>query len=152
MNTKLLQTRILCCLTLVVLHLSLEPVTAADSSFSDANWSSMNPSIPGADGIVRAAVFDDAGNLYIGGDFVVVGDVVARGVAKWDGSKWSAFGADVGVPSYFAIGARVYALAVLGNDLYAAGQFTTVGGIAATNIAKWNGDSWSALGSSLGNE
>src|SRR5437762_664649 len=40
----------------------------------------------------------------------------------------------------------VYALAVFGNDLYAGGGFTTAGGIAA-NIAKWDGSSWSALGS-----
>src|SRR6185436_2496730 len=36
--------------------------------------------------------------------------------------------------------------AASGNDLYAGGQFTTAGGNAATNIAKWNGSSWSALG------
>src|SRR5207248_3215562 len=41
----------------------------------------------------------------------------------------------------------VYALAVSGNDLYAAGQFTTAGGSAANYIAKWNGSSWTALGS-----
>jgi len=30
------------------------------------------------------------------------------------------------------------------------GNFTTAGGSAATNIAKWNGSSWSALGSGIG--
>ena len=33
--------------------------------------------------------------------------------------------------------------------MYAGGQFTTAGASAATNIAKWNGSSWSALGSEL---
>jgi trimeric autotransporter adhesin len=37
----------------------------------------------------------------------------------------------------------VTALAVSGNDLYAAGTFTTAGGNAANNIAKWDGSSWS---------
>ena len=41
----------------------------------------------------------------------------------------------------------VYALAVSGTNLYAGGDFTTAGGSAATNIAKWDGSSWSALGS-----
>ena len=44
---------------------------------------------------------------------------------------------------------RVYALAVSGSDLYAAGRFMTAGGSPATRIAKWNGSSWSALGSGM---
>ena len=43
----------------------------------------------------------------------------------------------------------VYALAVSGSDLYAGGYFTTAGGSAANDIAKWNGSSWSALGSGM---
>jgi len=41
----------------------------------------------------------------------------------------------------------VFALAVSGSDLYAGGVFDTAGGITANNIAKWDGSSWSALGS-----
>jgi len=33
-----------------------------------------------------------------------------------------------------------------GNDLYIGGNFTSVGGITASNVAKWNGANWSALG------
>ena len=36
-----------------------------------------------------------------------------------------------------------------GSDLYAGGDFTTAGGNAANYIAKWNGSSWSALGSGM---
>src|SRR5207244_2479119 len=43
----------------------------------------------------------------------------------------------------------VNALAVSGSDLYAGGSFTNAGGVAATNIAKWNGSTWSALGSGM---
>src|SRR5947207_10481011 len=43
----------------------------------------------------------------------------------------------------------VYALAVSGDDLYAGGYFTNAGGVAANNIAKWDGSSWSALGSGM---
>ena len=45
----------------------------------------------------------------------------------------------------------VYALAVVGTDLYAGGSFTKAGGSAATNVAKWNGSVWSALGSGMNN-
>ena len=38
-----------------------------------------------------------------------------------------------------------------GSDLYAGGHFTTAGGSAANDIAKWDGSSWSALGSGMNN-
>ncbi len=112
-----------------------------DPTFSDANWTSMNPSIPGTDGPVYAAVVDGSGNLYIGGSFTVVGGIVANGVAKWDGTNWSALGS--GINSY------VSALAFSGSILYAGGGFTTAGGGAANYIAKWDGTNWSALGSGM---
>jgi len=36
-----------------------------------------------------------------------------------------------------------------GSDLYIGGQFTSAGGVSALNVAKWNGSSWSVLGSGL---
>jgi hypothetical protein len=51
-------------------------------------------------------------------------------------------------PPPYALAPAVYALAVLPNgDLVAGGDFTTAGGVAANSIARWNGSSWSALGS-----
>jgi hypothetical protein len=46
--------------------------------------------------------------------------------------------------------ASVVALAISGSGLFAGGDFTMAGGVSATNIAKWNGSSWSALGLGLG--
>jgi len=44
----------------------------------------------------------------------------------------------------------VYAATVDGSgNLYIGGQFTSVGGVFATNIAKWNGSDWSAVDSGL---
>ena len=43
----------------------------------------------------------------------------------------------------------VYALAWDGTNLYAGGYFTTAGGAGANRIAKWNGSSWSALGTGM---
>ena len=62
-----------------------------DPTFSDANWVSMG-GFPGANGAVNAAVTDGSGNLYIGGDFTVVGNVIANNIAQWNGSSWSALG------------------------------------------------------------
>jgi hypothetical protein len=87
-------------------------------------------------------------NLYAGGHFGTAGGVTASKIAKWNGSAWSALGS--GINTYF-----VYGLAVSGNNLYAGGNFTPAGGVAATNIfsniAKWNGSAWSALGSGMDN-
>ena len=46
-----------------------------------ANWMSMG-GLPGADGGVLAAVVDASGNLYIGGRFSIVGNVLATNVAE----------------------------------------------------------------------
>src|SRR6266567_7121031 len=116
-----------------------------DPTFSDANWISMG-GVPGANSRVLAAVVDGSGNLYIGGDFTVVGDVIANYIAKWDGSSWSALGSGMG--GYYAY---VSALAVSDSDVYVGGRFTAAGGSAATNIAIWNGSSWTALGSGMNN-
>jgi hypothetical protein len=46
-------------------------------------------------------------------------------------------------------GGWVEGLVVSGGDVYAGGFFTTAGGVAANYIAKWDGSSWSALGSGM---
>jgi hypothetical protein len=112
-----------------------------DPTFSDANWVSLNPSIPGTDGTVYAAVVDPSGNLYIGGGFTVAGGVIARNIAKWNGSDWSALGS--------GMNSEVFALALSGGTLYAGGNFSTAGGSTAIYIAQWSGSSWSALGSGM---
>jgi hypothetical protein len=87
-------------------------------------------------------------NLYVGGEFTTAGGLVANGIAKWNGSDWSTLGS--GMQGGFWSSPTVVALAVLGGDLYAGGNFTSAGGSTANYIAKWNGSSWSELGSGLG--
>jgi hypothetical protein len=45
----------------------------------------------------------------------------------------------------------VTALAVDGANVYAGGSFTVAGGVSASRIAKWNGATWSALGTGVDN-
>jgi len=90
-----------------------------------------------------AALAVSGSNLYAGGSFTTAGGHVAKYIAKWDGSSWSALGS--------GIDGEVHALAVSGTDVYAGGGFTRAGGLAATSIAKWDGTKWSALDSGMNN-
>ncbi len=106
-------------------------------------WSTLGS---GFDGSVRALAVSATGELIAGGSFQTAGGLAIRGIARWNGSTWVGFG------SGFAVGqsAGVGALAVLPNgDLVAAGDFTSIGGVAANHIARWNGSSWSPLGSGV---
>ena len=94
-------------------------------------------------------VFDDGGGpaLFVGGSFTSAGGAPANGIAKWNGSTWSTLGSGVG-----PFGA-VWALTVFdpggGPALYAGGSFTNAGGVSANRVARWDGSSWSALGSGV---
>jgi hypothetical protein len=112
-----------------------------DPTFSDADWGSLNPGMPGADRYVLALAADDSGNVYVAGFFSYIGTVPANGIAKWDGSSWSALGS--------GMDGIIEALAVSGTNLYAGGSFTTAGGVPARYVAKWDGSAWSPLGSGM---
>jgi hypothetical protein len=112
-----------------------------DPTFSDADWVSLGS---GMNNRVDALAVSGT-NLYAGGLFSTAGGVTANGIAKWDGSAWSALGSGMGGTYPW-----VSALAVSGTNLYAGGYFTTAGGVSANGIAKWDGSAWSALGSGMG--
>ncbi len=85
-----------------------------------------------------------AGTFYFAGDTANVANV--RGMARWDGSRWSRFGAGVNLDA----GQRIRTLLALpNNNLVAAGNFTAIDGVPAANIARWNGATWSPLGSGI---
>ncbi len=104
-------------------------------------WAPLGKGITSPDTTARVYALAVIGtDLYVAGKFVKAGDVTANGIAKWNGSEWSALG------SGFNAGATAYALEVIGSELYAGGDFTTAGGVTVGRIAKWNGAAWSALG------
>lgn len=99
-------------------------------------------------GVRSLAVFDDGGGpaLFVGGKFETAGGVAANHIAKWDGTAFSALnGGDIGG----AISDGVVALEVAdlgdGEALYVGGWFSSAGGVAVNNIARWDGSGWSAL-------
>ncbi len=123
-----------------------------------ARWNGSNwaPLGSGMNNTVSAlAVFDGGGGagpvLYAGGSFTTAGGVAANRIARWDGSVWSPVGSGMTGGSSAAV--LAFALFDDGNGagpaLHAGGSFTSAGGTAANYIARWNGSSWTALGSGL---
>jgi hypothetical protein len=123
-----------------------ERISVADADYitrrSPAGlWSALGTG--GMGGRLAAIAVGPDGSVYAGGEFTSMGGVADTAkIAKWDPttSAWSALGTG-------AAGGHVYALAVgADGSLYAAGTFTSMGGVANTSrIAKWNGSAWSAL-------
>ncbi len=110
------------------------------------NGSTWSPLGTGMSSTVTGLAITSNGDLYTGGYFTTAGGLAASYMARWDGSAWSPLGS--GVNSLYP---AIYAMAISGvtGDVYMAGQFTTVGGVSANNIAKWNGSTWSPLGSGI---
>ncbi len=82
-----------------------------------------------------------------GNDLYAVSRYSAPYIAKWDGHEWSRLGLDLDWVNALWDAVSVDALAVSGSDLYVAGQFrSSIGGVVATHIGKWDGHDWSPLG------
>ena len=115
------------------------------AKWNGTSWSALSS---GVNYKVSALAVDSSGNLYAGGSFTTAGGVTTNGIAKWDGTSWSALGS--GLNGNVGDWVGVYALAVdSSGNLYVGGSFNTAGGVTANNIAKWDGTSWSALGSGM---
>src|SRR5262245_7961606 len=128
---------------------SLDRLRLGPSGACEPRWLPTFGAPPGANDFVQAqAVYDDGDGpaLYIGGRFYNAGGVSTSRVARWDGVRWSALGSDV-------LNDMVETLAVhddgSGPALFAGGSFTTAGSLTVNRIARWNGSSWSALGTGM---
>ncbi|MGI8907388.1 MAG: hypothetical protein ACR2IE_12960 [Candidatus Sumerlaeaceae bacterium] len=110
------------------------------AQWDGTSWSNMQAGF--SDQLSCLAVKGD--DVYCGGSFTGVGDVTANCIAKWNGSSWASLGSGMSHPSYTY--APVYAVAADQNSVYAGGLFTHAGETTVSNIAKWNGTEWSALG------
>jgi hypothetical protein len=88
-----------------------------------------------------------SGELVVGGSFPGAVGVPSPGLVAWNGSAWAPLGgglANLGSPP------QVEALHVATNgDLLVAGVFDTAGTAAVESLARWNGSSWSSIGSGL---
>jgi hypothetical protein len=100
------------------------------------------------------AQFGTLGLPGVGGDLYSVtthnGQIYASGffasttnapIEVWNGAQWNVIGQALGYPQ-----AIVYDMAFVGNNLYIAGAFTNVNGVAVNGLAKWDGANWTSVG------
>jgi hypothetical protein len=100
-------------------------------------------------GIIKAlTVYNN--KLIAAGAFDTINGVPARNIAQWDGVTWSPLGSGINI-IYNGYHRFVEALTIYNNELYAGGSFTfsAQGNVVANNVAKWNGSTWSALGTGI---
>jgi len=91
-------------------------------------------------------------NLYVGTDSKNVGGIAqADHVARWNGSTWSALGANkAGSDGWFPASSFIYALAASGSRVFAGGSFQNANGDPTADfIAYFDRTSWHPIGSSV---
>jgi hypothetical protein len=100
------------------------------AKWDPTGWSALGSGLKGGgtyDGVEDLEIID--GVLYAGGTFMSDDLLTEIGIAKWDGSNWSALGS--------GISGTVLDIEVSSNWLYAGGLFDYAGGNGANNIARW---------------
>jgi len=120
--------------------------------WNGSSWQPVGNGVAGnaSSDVYGLAVFDDGSGaaLYAGGEFTTAGSAQANNIARWNASNWSSLG-----PAGPGMNGQVNALKSYddgsGSALYAGGTFTDAGGALVTALAKWNGSSWSHVGTGL---
>lgn len=89
--------------------------------------------------------------LYFGGEFEYIVSTRARRIARFDGREWLPLGS--GLENSDGSYVLVESIAAFddgtGLSVYAGGRFDRAGGVAVSNIARFDGREWSPVGSGL---
>ncbi len=129
------------------------PGTAKLARWDGSAWHSLGAQLELFSNQLWDLVTWDDGNgemLYVVGNFETAGGVPdASFIAKWDGTAFSALGSPItggGAPIIFTAYAWDDGD---GEALYVGGRFTAIDGVPANRIARFDGSTWSALGSGI---
>ena len=128
-------------------------------STSGGGWSVLGVGTSnGTNGAVLDLGMTANGYLYVAGIFDVAGRVLTNGgvpannAARWYGGIWSALGTGLGINGGVTSVNAVLVVTIGGTtSVYVGGAFLSVGNLPANNIARWDGTSWSTLGSGVNN-
>ncbi|MCX5690636.1 MAG: hypothetical protein NTV94_12795 [Planctomycetota bacterium] len=90
--------------------------------------------------------------LYIGGGFDNIAGVPAGCIASWDGTTLTPLASTM---TLVGINPLVMSMAIFddgqggGKQLYIGGRFSAINGTPINMVARWNGSTWSAVGTNL---
>ena len=89
------------------------------------------------------AIHPETDELWLHGeDLLIEGSNQSYSLVRWDGQQWH------GIDSQ--TDGLIQAIAFHEEDVYIGGEFSTVAGVMASRIARWDGMSWSPVGEGLG--
>ena len=100
-------------------------------------WSAVGNGVNGR--VSSFAIY--SGELYVAGQFNNPGGISPLGLMRWNGTQFDT------LPGTYLFGSsRIEAMGVYNDELYLGGAFSTF-----SNIAKWNGVSFSSVGTGCDN-
>ena len=127
------------------------PLLAASAAAQSQSWSSDFAPRGLANSPRDLVAFDDGSGteLYAAGELFAAGDLKDVVVASWNGARWRRVASNVTPVGAVSAGCCVTSLEAFdsgaGPELYAAGYFTAIDGVAAQSIAKHTPQGWVAL-------
>lgn len=104
-------------------------------------WNPVGAGVAGGDAaIYTLEVYN--GRLYAGGNFIKMDNQFCYNIAVYNGVSWSPVGAGAAGALCNVSKGYITSLRTFNNELYAAGQFTSIDGVSANKLARFNGISW----------
>ena len=129
-------TKFTICLRVGVITAILTPLTLLAQTISpNDRWDEGFGWYPLAGDVLTISA--GACDMYVGG--TIGGEEGENYVAKWDGIGWDRLG-DA------SINGTVHAVVADGSEVYAGGDFSTIGELAVAGIARWDGTEWEEIG------
>lgn len=133
----------------------LDGIPAADwvAAYRAGTWGALGSGPPPDGGAVTSWVRSltaDGTHVYVGGEFTdVAGIAQADNIAKWNGSAWSALGANgAGTNGIFPPRSSVFAILASGSRVFVGGEFQNANGNPLSdNLVVFDGKSWQPIGS-----
>lgn len=116
------------------------------AKWNGTSWSSLTNSMSNYASINALTIYNS--KLIAAGSFTDISGTTFHNIAQWDGSNWTSLGTGISTQT---AGATVQSMVVFNGELYTAGNFTIAGGVPVNNIAKWDGTTWSNVGTGFPN-
>lgn len=108
------------------------------AAWDGSSWSALGSGVTGTSSSAAVnSIVTRGSDLFAAGTFTNAGGIYAPGVARWNGTNWFALGSGLYFDAIRGTGSGA-ALAVIGNDLYVGGSFTSAGDKPSMFIARWN--------------